>query len=169
METEFPTVEDFYNELYDVYDGDVRQYFSIEGYGRLDIMELVQNELVSAWAAEDKDWKGAVSSISGLERISNRAVTITLEQCDDATLRTLCDVYVAPLHFYGDESLYDYEGNSFGFTKGNLNALRESKRTSLGGGEFLYRETLGKTVYLDTNANYWLGQAEVPEAILTIE
>jgi peptide/nickel transport system substrate-binding protein len=152
-----------------VYDGDVRQYFSIEGYGRLDIMELVQNELVSAWAAEDKDWKGAVTSIAGIEKNGTHTVAITLEQCDDATLRTLCDVYVAPLHFYGDTALYDYASGSFGFTKGNLNALRENKRESLGAGEFIYRETLGKTVYLDVNAAYWLGAANVPEAILTIE
>ena len=65
--------------------------------------------------------------------------------------------------------LYDYAAGSFGFTKGNLNALRENKRESLGAGEFIYRETLGKTVYLDVNAAYWLGAANVPEAILTIE
>jgi len=169
LETAFPTAEDFYNELYAVYDGDAQQYFSIEGYGRISILELAQNELVAQWASEDEDWQGPVNSISGITRHDNRTVTVTLEYCDDATLRTLCDVYVAPLHFYGDESLYDFPGGSFGFTKGNLNAIREHKRDSLGGGEFIYRETLGKTVYLDTNANYWLGQAEVPEAILTIE
>ena len=132
-------------------------------------MELVQNELVALWAAEDEDWTGAVNTIAGIERISNTAVAITLEQCDDTTLRTLCDVYVAPLHFYGDETLYDYEADSFGFTKGNLNALRENKRASLGGGEYIYREALGKTVYLDVNPIYWLGAANVPEAILTIQ
>lgn len=169
LETAFPTAEDFYNELYAVYDGDAQQYFSIEGYGRISILELAQNELVALWAAEDEDWQGPVTSISGIKRHDNRTVTITLEHCDDASLRTLCDVFVAPMHFYGDESLYDLAGGSFGFTKGNLNAVRESKRASLGAGEFVYREALGKIVYLDPNSNYWLGTPEVPEAILTIE
>lgn len=169
METEFPTVEDFYNELYAVYDGDAQQYFSIEGYGRNSILEAAQNELVALWASEDEDWQGAVTNISGIRRHDSRTIIITMEYCDDAALRTLCDVYVAPLHFYGDKELYDFAGDSFGFTKGNLNSLRENKRTSLGAGEFIYRETLGKNVYLDTNTNYWLGASEVPGAILTIQ
>jgi len=168
MKTSFPTAEDFYNELYSIYDGDVQQYFSIEGYGRNDIMEAVQNELVALWASQDEDWQGAVTSIAGIHRHDNRTILITLEYCDDATLRTLCDIYIAPLHFYGDETLYDYAGDSFGFTKGNLNALRENRRTSLGAGEYVYRETLGKTVFLDTNTSYWLGAAQVPGAELTI-
>lgn len=169
MKTQFPTAEDFYNELYAVYDGDAQQYFSIEGYGRNSILEAAQNELVALWASEDEDWQGAVDRIAGIKRHDNRTLLITLEQCDDTMLQMLCNVYVAPLHFYGDETLYDYAGDSFGFTRGNLNMLRESKRESLGAGEFVYRETLGKTVYLDTNTNYWLGAAEVPGAILTIE
>ena len=36
----------------------------------------------------------------------------------DATAIYQLALPVAPLHYYGDESLYDYENNSFGFPKG---------------------------------------------------
>lgn len=167
LETAYPTAEDFYNELHAAYDGDAEQYWSIEGYGRQSILEAAQNEMVALWAAEDEDWQGPVDSISGIVRVDERTLSVTLEYCDEAVLRSLCNVYVAPLHIYGDVSLYDYEGNAFGFTEGDLRALRESKRTALGAGEFTYSETIGKTVYLTANENYWLGAPEVPGAELT--
>ena len=38
LTTTFPTAEDLYNEMYDAYDGDVAQYWSIEGIGRADML-----------------------------------------------------------------------------------------------------------------------------------
>ena len=63
------TLDKYYNELYAVYDGDAQQYFSIEGYGRISILELAQNELVAQWASEDEDWQGPVKNISGITRV----------------------------------------------------------------------------------------------------
>lgn len=42
-----------------------------------------------------------MNNIEGIRKEDSRTVTVTLEYCDEATLETLCDIYVAPLHVYG--------------------------------------------------------------------
>ena len=68
LTTTFPTAEDLYNEMYDAYDGDVAQYWSIEGIGRADMLAAVQNSLVREWAPLDDDRRGGVQSVSGVKR-----------------------------------------------------------------------------------------------------
>ena len=167
LQTEFPTTEDLYNEFYEAYNGDVTQYWSIEGIGRTDILSAVQNKLVREWAPQDEDWRGGIQTVSGLEKIDEYTIQFTLTYCDETVLKTLSDIYIAPLHIYGDESLFDAEEGSFGFTKGDLSTVKANNEKSVGAGEYAYRETDLYTVYLDANENYWLGTADVPEVILS--
>ena len=163
----FPTAEDLYNEMFDAYDGDVAQYWSIEGIGRADMLAAVQNSLVREWAPLDDEWRGGIQSVSGMEKVDERTVRITLTRCDDTILKTLTEIPVVPLHVYGDESRFDPENGSFGFTKGDLSSVRANNGKAVGAGEYAYRETDLSTVYLDANENYWLGVSAVPEVILS--
>ncbi len=163
----FPTVEDLYSVMYAAYNGDAAQYWSIEGYGRGDMIANVENDLIRRWAPEDEYWRGSVDSIAGLEITSSRTLKVTLEYCDESILKTLTGIYIAPLHFYGDADLFRPENDSFGFTRGDLSAVRAHAGEALGGGEFVYRETDVRTVYLDPNEFYWLGQSESPYVELT--
>ena len=167
LTTTFPTAEDLYNEMYDAYDGDVAQYWSIEGIGRADMLAAVQNSLVREWAPLDDDWRGGVQSVSGVKKVDDRTIRISLTRCDDTILKTLTGVCIAPLHVYGDVSLFDPDNDSFGFTKGNLSSVRANNGKAVGAGEYAYRETDLRTVYLDANENYWLGVTDVPEVILS--
>ena len=167
LSTTYPTVEDLYTETYEAYNGDVAQYWSIEGIGRADMLAAVQNRLVRAWAPQDADWRGGVQTVSGVEKVDDSTVRISLTHCDDAILKSLTEVCIAPLHIYGDVTLFDPDNGSFGFTKGDLSAVRANNGKVVGAGEYAYRETDLRTVYLDANENYWLGVSAVPEVILT--
>ena len=167
LTTTYPTVDDLFNVMYEAYDGDVTQYWSIEGIGRADMLAAVQNELVRKWAPQDEEWRGGITSVSGVQKVDNYTITVKLTYCDETILKTLTDIYIAPLHIYGDESLFDAENGSFGFTKGDMSTIRANNEKSVGAGEYAWRETDIRTVYLDANENYWLGTAEVPEVILT--
>ena len=167
LTTAFPTTEDLYNEMYEAYDGDVAQYWSIEGIGRADMLSAVQNALVREWAPLDDDWAGGIQSVSGVEKLDDLTIRITLNRCDDTILKTLTEVSIAPLHIYGDESRFDPDNGSFGFTKGDLSSIRANNGKAVGAGEYAYRETDLSTVYLDANENYWLGVSAVPEVILS--
>ena len=167
LTTTFPTAEDLYNEMHDAYDGDVAQYWSIEGIGRTDMLAAVQNSLVREWAPLDDDWRGGVQSVSGVKKVDDRTIRISLTRCDDTILKTLTGICIAPLHVYGDVSLFDPDNDSFGFTKGDLSSVRANNGKAVGAGEYAYRETDLRTVYLDANENYWLGVTDVPEIILS--
>lgn len=165
----YPTVDDLYDVMYEAYSGDPVKYWSIEGFGRGDMLSRVENELVLRWAPEDPDWRGTVDRVSGLEILDDRTLAVTLEYCDDTVLRILTEVFIAPLHYYGEETAFDPENNSFGITRGDLSSVRELSRASLGAGQFVYRETDVRTVYLDPNELYWLGMPEYTEAVVSKE
>ena len=167
MQTSFPAAEDLYNETYAAYNGDIAQYWSIEGIGRQDILAAVQNRIVRTWAPEDADWRGGIQTISGVEKVNEYTVRIHLTFCDDAVLKALTEIYIAPLHVYGDESAFDPENGAFGFTKGDFSTLHANDGKAVGAGEYAYRETDLRTLYFDVNENYWLGVSDVPGVILT--
>ena len=169
LRTAFPTVEDLYSVMHATYNGDLTQYWKIEGVGRPDILEGVQNELVFRWAPSDEYWRGAVESISGLEITDSLTLEITMEYCDSAMLHTLTDIYIVPLHFYGDRELFRVEDNCFGFTRGDLSAVQAHSKEAFGAGEFIYRSTEIRTVYLDPNPFYWLGETTTSWAEITRE
>ena len=169
MKDEFPTEEDFFNEMYAAYKGDAEQYWLIEGIGRPDMLAAVENEVVRRWAAEDKDWRGRVTSIAGIEKVDAQTVAITLEYCDDEILSTLTNIYIAPLHVYGNMELFNMEKDSFGFKKDDMRSLHINGRIAIGGGEYVYRETDIRTVYLDPNEYYWLGKSDVPFVVISHE
>ena len=167
--TEFPTSEDLFDEMYALYKGDAEQYWQIEGVGRTNMLAAVENDLILFWASQDPDWHGSVRSVSGLERIDECTVAVTLDYCDEAVERALTNVYVTPLHAYGSTDLYDYDNNSFGFTKGDLKTVRLNEKIALGAGEFVYESTDFRTVYFSANPKFWLGKNSTDTIILARE
>ena len=163
---EFPTTEDLFHEMYSLYKGDAEQYWVIEGIGRANMLETVENDVVRRWAAQDPDWHGTVESISGIERIDEKTIGITLEYCDDAVEQALTDIYVAPLHVYGNMEQYDPDHNSFGFSKNDLRSVRINDKIAIGAGEFVYQATDFRTVYFLPSESFWLGKNQASQLIL---
>lgn len=169
LTTEFPTVDDLYHEMVETYNGDAEQYWSIEGIGRPNMLDMVENQLVRQWAAEDAEWRGAVDSIQGVEKVDERTVRVTLEYCDDGIFDTLTDIYLVPLHIYGNADLFDPANGLFGFPRRDIRPVRLNSSIAIGGGEYVYRETDIRTVYLDPNGTYFYGAPAVPYAVITKE
>ena len=67
-------------------------------------------------------------------------------------------VTIAPLHYYGDESQYDYDNHKFGFEKGDLSGIRSKTTQPLGAGPYTFKEYSKGTVYLVANPNYYNGE-----------
>ena len=61
------------------------------------------------------------------------------------------------MHYYGDASLYDYDNNQFGFTRGDLSAVRDKSNQPLGAGPYKFVKYENKTVYMEANENYYKG------------
>lgn len=98
----------------------------------------------------------AASSITGFQKIDDKTVRVVMTEVD-ATAISQLGIPVAPLHYYGDESMYDYDNNQFGFTKGDLSVIRSKTTTPMGAGAYKFVSYENKTVYMEANEYYYEG------------
>lgn len=117
---------------------------------------------VYAYATEGVETGDAAANISGIQKLDDKTVRVVLTEVSAPALQTM-DIQIAPLHYYGDESQYDYDNNQFGFTKGDLSAIREKTTAPLGAGPYVFKSYENKTVYLEANESYYKGAPATKE------
>lgn len=148
--TEAPTYTDMWNEMVAIYDGD---------YQTLSDTEAADSSL---FAFLDDSYKvtvetgDSVDHIEGIQKTGDNSVRITLTEVDATAIYSLA-TYVSPLHYYGDESLYDYDNNQFGFPKGDLSSVRAKTTAPMGAGPYKYVSYDNKIVYMEANEYYYKG------------
>lgn len=99
----------------------------------------------------------AAPNISGIQKIDDKNFRVVLTEVD-ATAIVQFSMAIAPLHYYGDESLYDYDNNQFGFPKGDLSIVRSKTTTPLGAGPYKFVKYENKIAYLEANEYYFKGE-----------
>ena len=136
----YPTLADYWANIVAKYDGD---------YQTASDTEVASGAL---WSYLDAAYTVGVSTgdsapnISGIERTGDYSMRITTTKID-ATMIYKLQLPIAPMHYYGDESLYDYENNSFGFTKGDLSIVKAKTSTPMGAGPYKFIEYSNGVVY----------------------
>ncbi|MDO4749440.1 MAG: ABC transporter substrate-binding protein [Eubacteriales bacterium] len=152
----FPTIEDFYSECLTAYAGDPVSYWNIELGEGTDVVTSAKNRLISEWAAKDPYYTGQVTTVSGLVRTDDYSVELTVSEFSASDIFKYCDVYIAPMHFYGDPDLYDYEAGSFGFPAGEVGTVT-GLNDAMGAGPYCVTEYAGGQVSFTANEYYWKG------------
>lgn len=99
-------------------------------------------------------------NVSGIVKTGDYSMTITTTELSNSMVYQL-QIPVAPLHYYGEESLYDYDNNMFGFTKGDLSHVRSVTSAPLGGGAYVFKSYENGTVYMDANPLYYQGAPKI--------
>lgn len=102
----------------------------------------------------------SAESISGIQRTGDYSMRVVATEVAANMVYQLA-VYIAPLHYYGDESKYDYENNKFGFDKGDLSSIREKTTKPMGAGAYTFKDYSNGTVYLEANPNYYKGEPKI--------
>ena len=95
--------------------------------------------------------------ISGIQKTGDYSMRVVATEVD-ATMIYQLSMPIAPLHYYGDESKYDYDNNQFGFDKGDLSVVREKTTQPLGAGPYVFKSYENGTVYMDANPTYYKGE-----------
>ncbi|MDI9508545.1 MAG: ABC transporter substrate-binding protein [Clostridiales bacterium] len=135
-----------YKTLGSIYAGD-------DSYFEKDVMEIAKKIIINEM---NKTGKGNdVHNIEGIKKISNTEVQVVTKGYDPTSIYQIGGIIVAPLHYYGDEALYDYENNMFGFTRGDLSKIREKTSQPLGAGPYKFIKYENKIVYLEANEHYY--------------
>lgn len=98
--------------------------------------------------------------IEGIQRTGDYTMRVVATEIA-ANMIYQFNMPIAPLHYYGDESLYDYDNHSFGFNKGDLSAVRSKTTQPLGAGAYTFKDYSNGTVYLEANPTYFKGEPKV--------
>ena len=123
------------------------------------LSELIPED-VYAYSTTGVNVGNAVANVAGIVKTGDYSMTLTTSELSTTMIYQL-QMPIAPLHYYGDESLYDYDNNSFGFVKGDLSGVRSKTSTPLGGGMFTFSKYSDGVVYLDANPDYFNGAPKV--------
>ena len=123
------------------------------------LSELIPED-VYAYSTTGVNVGNAVANVAGIVKTGDYSMTLTTSELSTTMIYQL-QMPIAPLHYYGDESLYDYDNNSFGFVKGDLSGVRSKTSAPLGGGMFTFSKYSDGVVYLDANPDYFDGAPKV--------
>ncbi len=99
-------------------------------------------------------------NISGIQKISDTELRIVATQVD-ATLIYQLAISIAPLHYYGNPDLYDYDNNMFGFPKGDLSSVRAKTTEPMGAGMYKFVGFENGVVSFEANENYFDGAPKI--------
>ncbi len=104
-------------------------YAGDEAYFDADVTALAESYIVEQKkaAGEGED----VPNIEGIKKLGDYEVEVTTTGYDATAIYQITGLIVMPLHYYGDTSMYDYENNQFGFTRGDVSSIHEKDTTPL--------------------------------------
>ena len=99
-------------------------------------------------------------NVSGIQKTGEKSLRIVLTEVSATAIYTLATA-VVPMHYYGQEQLYDYDNNLFGFPKGDLSHVRSVTTRPVGGGPYKFGSYQGGVVTLEANPYYYKGQPKI--------
>ncbi len=146
------TVEDFADILIEAYGGDYVEMFSVENAGSTlsDLMENYDEYTVGVKTGD------SAPNITGIQKTGDNTLRVVATKVDASMIYQL-GINIAPMHYYGDASLYDYDNNSFGFPKGDLSSVREKTTEPLGAGAYKFVKFENGVVSFEANETYYKG------------
>ncbi|NLF28914.1 MAG: ABC transporter substrate-binding protein [Clostridiales bacterium] len=99
-----------------------------------------------------------VANIAGIKKIDDLTVEVKTYGYEAPAVYTLFGILVAPMHYYGDVELYDYDNNMFGFPRGDVSIVEAKTTHPMGSGAYKFVKYENRTVYFEANENYYKGE-----------
>ncbi|MBR4394750.1 MAG: ABC transporter substrate-binding protein, partial [Oscillospiraceae bacterium] len=149
------TAADFWDAIVEAYGGDTDKAETTETATGNTRQTLTIAALGSDYQAGVQTGESA-PNIEGIQKIDDYNMRVVLTKVDATAIYQL-GVSIAPLHYYGDSSLYDYDNNSFGFPKGDLSMVRAKTTQPVGAGPYKFIKFENGVIYYEANENYFKG------------
>ena len=148
------TAEDYWKAIYTAYEGDIVTASDTENAGTslFDFIDNYSGKYSTAVATGE-----SVPNIKGIIRTGDYSLTVHMTEFSATAIYDV-SFLVAPLHYYGDTALYDYENNSFGFVKGDLSTVRAKTTQPLGCGPYKFVSYENGVATLEANELYFQGK-----------
>ena len=147
------TIEDFAAAIGEAYGSDIAGMINTENAGS-SVDDLVPG--LADYSTAGIQTGESAANITGIQKIDDYNMRVVLTEVDATAIYQL-SLPIAPLHYYGDPSLYDYDNNSFGFTKGDLSVVRSVTTQPMGAGPYKFLKYEDGVVYFEANESYFKG------------
>ena len=160
---QFPTVRDYWDEFveeygYDFTDGGINLEISPDAGAS--ISDEIISLFISKEGPKDPAAGGEIMNIAGLKRTGDYSLTVTTDYFEATSIYNF-GFEVAPLHYYGDRGMYDFNANKFGFPKGDLSIVRTKTIQPMGAGPYKFISYESGVISYEANENYWKGEPKV--------
>ena len=151
------TIEDFAAAIAEAYQGDVANLINTENAGSgVEDLFPGYTELAETWVQTGE----SAANISGVKKLDQYSLQIHMTEFDATAIYNMGFI-IAPLHYYGDKALYDYDANKFGFNKGDLSIVKAKNTQPLGCGPYTFEGYENGVVTLKANPYYFKGAPEI--------
>ncbi len=156
------TAADFFAEIVKTYGYDLSDDGINYETAGTSITTYIYNELGEAAGTYQKGVQTGESAanVTGIQKTGENTLRIVLTELDATAIYQMGQTIV-PMHYYGEESLYDYENNKFGFVKGDLSDVKSVTTKPVGAGPYTFETYENGVVTLKANANYWKGEPKI--------
>ncbi len=163
--SETASATDFFNAIVDARGYDISAAGINAPAVKNDFSSLLMSRLTSTLQ------RGVVTGysaprISGIRQTGDYTLTVMLTRADAYALEQFC-IPIAPLHYYGSEQMYSPESGTFGFSKGNLSAIRSKSAKPRGAGPYVYYSYKDGKLTLKANATYYRGVPKTGYVVYT--
>lgn len=152
------TAADFFKAIVDKYGYDVSDdgiNAETAGSAITDLINAQLGDKADAYAKGISTGESA-ANIAGIKKTGDYSMTVHCTKFEATAIYQL-GVYVAPMHYYGDASLYDYDNNSFGFPKGDLSLIRSKTTHPMGAGPYVFEQYENGVITYHANELYYKG------------
>lgn len=160
---EYPTLEDYYAEVYEAYAGNPAEYVKAEeSPNSIDVAGNINSTFIGFWGPKDEAMGGqGVPNIAGIKKVDNYTVEVKTNGYEAPAVYSIQGIQVAPLHYYGDVAQYDYENNKFGHPYGDLTIVGQKTTQPLGAGPYKFVKYENRVVYFEANEFYYKGAPKI--------
>ena len=149
------TVEDFAMEIGETYDWSFSAMEAEVGLSDA-LADMMDADVYNDYPTMGIKTGESASNIAGIQKTGDYSMRVVLTKVDAVAIYQL-GVTIAPMHYYGDASLYDYDNNSFGFPKGDLSSVRAKTTQPMGAGPYKFIKFENGVVNFEANDSYYLG------------
>lgn len=164
LTTTFPTTFDYAAQIVAAYDNDIDKAWATEAANGEDPHAETDAWFILEFGSKDEAMGGqGVPNVKGITKIDDYTVQVVVNGFDAAAVYTIFGIQIAPLHYYGDPSKYDYENNKFGFDFGDISKTNEVGTVPVGAGPYTFVSYDNKVVTFKANPYYFKGQPKTEE------
>ena len=152
------TAADFFKAIVDKYGYDVSDSginAETAGSAITDLINAQLGDKADVYAKGISTGESA-ANIAGIKKTGDYSMTVHCTKFEATAIYQL-GVSVAPMHYYGDASLYDYDNNSFGFPKGDLSLIRSKTTHPMGAGPYVFEQYENGVITYHANELYYKG------------